>query len=250
MSEFSIRPIPCLRDNYAYLICESKPSQTPARAWLVDPSTVEPPRAALLEGGYLLQGILATHHHPDHVGGILGLCQWVTSQGHPRPWVAGHALDRGRIPEQSEFIAAPQKEFIATDLRVANTPVFAAHIPGHTTGAIAWKIGEQVFTGDTLFSGGCGRLFEGDAQQMFDSFRTLLSLPDETQLWFGHEYTASNLRFALSAEPEHHAYQEALDSLKTPSCPTTVKREKSINIFARAPDPAAFGRLREQKDRA
>lgn len=239
---FRIEPVACRRDNYAYLILGD------TAQWVVDPTDFEPVWEKLEKDKPLL-GILATHHHHDHVGGIQELCQATTKAHGQAPWVAGHASDRGRIPNQSEFIDAPRGRFIDSGLRVAGHPLMAAHIPGHTMGAIAWKFAEELFTGDTLFSAGCGRLFEGSPQDMFESFRTLMACPPQTRLWFGHEYTQANLDFARRTEPEHSAYERALRELRVPSCPSSVERELEINIFARAKDPAHFRELRSAKDR-
>lgn len=244
MTAFAIEPVPCRRDNYAYLIVGDN------ELWVVDPTEASPVQAAIARHGKALKGILATHHHHDHVGGIEELCALHKSAQGSSPWVAGHASDRGRIPAQSVFVDAPRGQYIKSGLRVAGHEVWAAHIPGHTRGAIAWRIGEELFTGDTLFSGGCGRLFEGTAQDMFESFQTLLSCPDQTRLWFGHEYTRSNLEFARATDPDHFGYREAIESLQEPSCPTTVKREREINIFARARDAEHFKELRALKDKA
>lgn len=244
MVSYEILPLLCRRDNYAYLILQGK------LAWVVDPTDFEPVRATLVQRECSLQGILATHHHPDHVGGIAELCAWSIAQDGQRPWVAGHASDRGRIPEQNRFIDAPRGRFIDSQLQVAGHPLWSAHIPGHTTGAIAYRFAQELFTGDTLFSGGCGRLFEGSAQDMFESFKTLLDGPEDCRLWFGHEYTQNNLRFAAKTEPGNPDYQKALEHLRVPSCPSTIGRERKINIFARAASPQAFAELRSLKDKA
>lgn len=243
VSDYRIEPIPCHKDNYAYLIIGD------VAQWVVDPTDFDPVWAKL-QPNKTLAGILATHHHPDHVGGIQELCEATTKTQGQAPWVAAHACDKGRIPQQSEFIDAPRGHYINSGLVVAGHPLLAAHIPGHTKGAIAWKFGDELFTGDTLFSAGCGRLFEGSPQDMFESFKTLLSCPPQTRLWFGHEYTRANLNFATQTEPEHPAYAQALQELRIPSCPSTVARELQINIFARAKGPAHFGRLRSAKDKS
>ena len=194
-----IEPVPCLRDNYAYLLREPDRGD----AWLVDPSEAGPPAEALRRHGCTLRGIFATHHHHDHVGGIAELVGWF-----PGVWVAGHDSDRGRIPGQTNFVAAPTDAWIDAGIEVGGRRVLALHIPGHTRGAIAWRIAgepDDVFTGDTLFAGGCGRLFEGTPAQMHESLQRITALPGATRLWFGHEYTAANLRFAAVAEPDNAA---------------------------------------------
>jgi hydroxyacylglutathione hydrolase len=241
-----IEPIPCLRDNYAYLVHAPGADE----AWLVDPSEVDPPARALAERGLRLAGILATHHHVDHVGGIAGL---VAAQANA-PVVAGHLHDKGRIPAQTILVDAPPGEFVPTPLVVAGRPVLAAHIPGHTLGAIAWYLpGEgdapgDVFTGDTLFAGGCGRLFEGTPAQMHRSLQTICALPGATRLWFGHEYTAANLRFAASVEPDNRDVAERAARLAERTTPTTVALERATNPFVRAQDAEELAARRAAKD--
>ena len=233
MGTLVIEPIPCLKDNYAYLVYDSESQDV----YLVDPSEPEPPLAALQRRNLALRGILATHHHPDHVGGILELAaRW----GDTLRFVAGFEGDRGRIPGQSRFVPAPQDRFVETELKVAGRTLVARHIPGHTRGAIAWGLAEDdgvptdVFTGDTLFGAGCGRLFEGTPAEMFQSLGGICSLPDQTRLWFGHEYTASNLRFAASVEPDNPAIGQRQAALKPCTTPTSVGLERATNPFVRA----------------
>jgi hydroxyacylglutathione hydrolase len=242
----TIEPIPCLRDNYAYLLHAPGTDE----AWLVDPSEVDPPARALAERGLRLVGILATHHHPDHVDGIPGL---VAAAG-GSPIVVGHSHDKGRIPGQTTFVDAPVGEFVATPLVLLGRPVLAAHIPGHTLGAIAYFLpgdGDEpgdAFTGDTLFAAGCGRLFEGTPAQMHRSLQTICALPENTRLWFGHEYTASNLKFAAAAEPDNRAVTERAAALPARTTPTTVALERATNPFVRARDADELGARRTAKD--
>lgn len=238
-----IEAVPCLRDNYAYLV------RGPDDAWLVDPSEAGPPLAALERCGCALRGILATHHHYDHVGGIEALVE-----RYPGAWVAGHASDRGRIPGQTLFVDAPGDAWIDAGFAVAGRRVLALHIPGHTLGAIAWRLAaterepDDVFTGDTLFSGGCGRLFEGTPAQMHASLQALTALPAATRLWFGHEYTAGNLRFAAVAEPENEEVRRLASSLPACSTPSTVAVERAINPFVRARSAEELADRRRAKD--
>ncbi|MCL4171272.1 UNVERIFIED_CONTAM: hypothetical protein GTU68_052899 [Idotea baltica] len=244
MSSLRIEAIPCLRDNYAYLL-----SDPAGDAWVVDPSEFAPVDAALAQRGLTLRGILATHHHHDHVGGIAA--------------VAGHSSDRGRIPCQSVFVAAPSERFVPTEIAIGGRSMLAMWIPGHTLGAIAWYLPPgpgmpdgDVFTGDTLFAAGCGRLFEGSAAQMHMSLRGLTSLPSTTRLWFGHEYTAANLRFAASVDPENAAILDRqrriaeLSSATTTirTTPTTVAEEQATNPFVRAANAEVLATIRAAKD--
>jgi hydroxyacylglutathione hydrolase len=248
MGTLVIEPIPCLKDNYAYLLYDSESRD----GYLVDPSEPGAPSAALAQRKLVLRGILATHHHADHVGGIAELDAHWREELH---FIGGHASDRGRIPGQTAFIDAPADRFVLTELRVAGRPVVARHIPGHTRGAIAWGIapaGDQpptdVFTGDTLFAAGCGRLFEGTPADMFRSLGALTALPESTRLWFGHEYTASNLRFAETVEPENKAILERRSALGPRTTPTTVALERATNPFVRARTIEELAARRSAKD--
>jgi hydroxyacylglutathione hydrolase len=247
MSSLIIEPIPCLKDNYAYLIHEQGGSD----AYVVDPSEAAPVIEALQKRGLVLRGILATHHHPDHVGGIPAL---VERDGASLSYVAAFAGDRGRIPGQTVFIEAPGDSFAPTDLKVAGRTLVVRHIPGHTRGAMALGLAgdsgvpTDVFTGDTLFGAGCGRLFEGTPAQMFDSLRALTALPEETKLWFGHEYTASNLRFAEATEPDNQAVRTRRAGLAACTTPTTVALERATNPFVRALSVEVLAERRAAKD--
>jgi hydroxyacylglutathione hydrolase len=250
MGSLVIEPIACLKDNYAYLIHAVGGTD----AFLVDPSEAEPVAAVLARQNLVLRGILATHHHQDHVGGISELvAQWGSSLA----FVAGHVSDRGRIPQQTIFSAAPTDRFVATELKIAGRPLLARHIPGHTRGAIAWglpgeggdaQIPVDVFTGDTLFGAGCGRLFEGTPADMFASLTALTSLPESTRLWFGHEYTASNLRFAAFVEPDNRAVIDRRAGVGLCTTPTTVGLERATNPFVRAPSVEILAERRAAKD--
>jgi hydroxyacylglutathione hydrolase len=240
-----VEPVACLRDNYAYLVR----GRDDTAAWVVDPSEAPPVIDALASRGLAIAGVLATHHHLDHVGGIAGLRDRFGAFE-----VAGHSHDRGRIPLQTQFVDAPLHAFAPTELSIAGHRLHAAHIPGHTLGAIAWYLAAQdhapghVFTGDTLFAAGCGRLFEGTPAQMLGSLRMLCELPDDTQMWFGHEYTAANLRFAAVTEPDNAAIARRLEGLPERTTPTTVALERATNPFVRSADADELARRRTAKD--
>jgi hydroxyacylglutathione hydrolase len=251
MGTLVIEPIACLKDNYAYLIFEEGTTD----AFLVDPSEAGPPAAALESQGLTLRGILATHHHADHVGGIGALAErWRESL----EYVVGFAGDRGRIPGQTTFIDAPLDRFVATQVKVAGRDLLARHIPGHTRGAVALGLSRDqdgpagvptdVFTGDTLFGAGCGRLFEGTPAEMFRSLQALAALPAQTRLWFGHEYTASNLRFAAAVEPDNQDIIARRAGLPPRTTPTTVALERATNPFVRAPSVEVLAERRSAKD--
>ncbi len=249
MNQIEIEPIPCLKDNYAYLI--SRPDS--ADAYVVDPSEAEPIVTALQRRNLTLRGILATHHHADHVGGIADL---VARAGAGTLFVAGHALDRERIPAQTEFVDVGTDGFVPTRLTLFGRPLLAMHIPGHTRAAIAWGIPDgggavpaDVFTGDTLFGAGCGRLFEGTPAQMYASLKAITAIPATARLWFGHEYTESNLRFAATVEPDNRAVGERQGRLTPQTTPTTVALERATNPFVRSASVEELAARRAAKDR-
>lgn len=225
-----IIPTPCLRDNFAYiLICEET-----GRAAVVDPSEPEPVLQKLKELDLPLEAVFNTHHHYDHVGGNREL-----AAHYPGLKIYAHASDKGRVPGQTHF------------LEEGDTPEFGnmkgsiTHNPGHTTGAITYYFGEHAFTGDTLFAAGCGRIFEGTAEDMHVSLTEKIGgHPPETQLWFGHEYTVNNLRFALSVEPDNPHVQERLakaEALREAgkfTTPSTLAEEWLTNPFMRGDSEA------------
>lgn len=236
-----VEAILCRTDNYAYLIVDAAQREV----WVVDPSRAEPVRSAIDRLGATLRGIVLTHHHLDHVEGVESL---LASSGAPRPWVAAHPDNHVRISGLTHLVAAGRDGFTACELQVAGLALEAMHVPGHTLDALAWKLGEEVFTGDTLFAAGCGRLFEGTAEQLWRSLRALTDGPPERRLWFGHEYTAANLRFAVAVRPEDPRLARRIAELVTPSTPTTIALEQATNVFVQAKDLAEFSDLRRRKD--
>lgn len=218
-------PVPCLKDNYAYLIvCK----QTNAIG-IVDPSEAEPVLAALKQQSGQPVAILNTHHHYDHVGGNQAL-----KRAYPELKVYGYHSDRGRIPEQTEYLEE------GDSIQIGALTGSFSHNPGHTTGAITYYFEDTAFTGDTLFAAGCGRLFEGSAQDMYTSLNeTIGGRGDETKLYFGHEYTENNLKFAASVEPDNTAVQEKLARVRAIraeggyTTPTTLAEEWQTNPFMR-----------------
>lgn len=211
-------PIPCLSDNYAYLIvCEAT-----LRAAVVDPSEAEPVFAALRRERVDLVAILNTHHHHDHVGGNDELRMEMEGIA-----IYAHASDRGRIPGQTAGLAD------GDEVEVGNLRLRAIHNPGHTLGALSYFGGGAVFTGDTLFVAGCGRLFEGTAPMMHASLANVAALPDDTRVYPGHEYAAKNLRFAASVDPDNAAISERVEGV-----PSTIALELATNPFLRCAEPA------------
>jgi len=227
--------VPCLSDNYAYVLL----APGSKRAVVVDPSDAEPIERALSKLGVTLGAILATHHHADHVGGNNALVQRF-----PGSKVYAHVSDRGRVPSQTEFLENNAQ------FEVEGLSFRALHIPGHTLGAVAYVGEGAAFTGDTLFASGCGRLFEGTPAQMYESLNvTLAALPDSTRIYCGHEYTASNLRFAAHMEPDNAAVAEKTVRVAEQrargeaTVPSTIAEEKATNPFMRCDSPAIIERV-------
>lgn len=245
--------VPCLSDNYAYVVTRAGSTE----ALVIDPSEAAPVARALAHEGLDLTAILATHHHHDHVGGIEELRARFGAVA-----VYAHASDAGRVPGQTERVEDGRR------FTVAGLEVLPLHVPGHTLGAVAYVIGDAVFTGDTLFVAGCGRLFEGTAEQMNASLNGKLArLAPSTRVYCGHEYTAANLRFAAAMEPandEVRAKAERVAALRAAGAatvPSTIGEELATNPFLRvgsaairARFPAAageaevFGAVRREKD--
>ncbi|MBD2091892.1 hydroxyacylglutathione hydrolase [Microcoleus sp. FACHB-1515] len=245
--------IPVLNDNYIFLLHDSAQNI----AAVVDPAVASPVLQWLHDRQAKLVAIFNTHHHSDHVGGNRELLQQ-----YPEAIVYGGAIDRGRIPGQQVFLQAGDRVEFAD--RVAE--VF--FVPGHTKAHIAYYFlpteiaGGELFCGDTLFAGGCGRLFEGTPAQMVDSLSKLRSLPEDTRVWCAHEYTLNNLRFALTVDPDNADLRsrcetvQALRRQNEATVPTSIALEKQTNPFLRwdqlrsSGEDAVktFARLRRLKD--
>src|SRR6185436_4725383 len=219
-----IVPVPCLKDNFAYLVIDHD-----GRCAVVDPGEAAPIEAALAREGAQLAAVWATHHHPDHVGGVPELVA-----AHPGIDVVIGARDAARTPRVTRTLDDGDEVALGT-LRAR-----CIHNPGHTLGAITYVVEGCAFTGDTLFGGGCGRVFEGDPAMMHASLMRLAALPPETRVYFGHEYTASNLRFAAAVEPDNPRIAEPPKSLAAPSTPSTMADEHATNPFLRAAEPAVI----------
>jgi len=224
-----IEIIPCLNDNYSYLI-HDQISNTVA---IVDPSEFIPCDTIINKNYKKLDFILNTHHHYDHVGGNEELKKKYNSR------VLGFENDKNRIPHV-DTVLKDNQEFKIGSLNF--TTIF---IPGHTRGHVAFYFKKEkvVFSGDTLFSLGCGRVFEGTYKQMFQSLNKLKNLPGETKVYCGHEYTFKNLEFCLKFNPNNDFLKKKKSDIelslknKKPTIPSTISDEIKTNIFFRVNDP-------------
>lgn len=219
-------PIPALKDNYIWLL--TLPNH---QAVIVDPGDAKPVLQVLKQNNLNLSAILITHHHWDHTNGVENLLQ------HFSVPVFGSMQDK--VTGINQFVKQGD-EIELTDQKL----IFKVlEIPGHTLGHIAYFGNGMVFTGDTLFTGGCGRLFEGSAEQMVQSLHKLASLPAETKVYCGHEYTENNLRFALEVEPKNPDLLQRIKRTKElrsknlPTVPATIAEEKQTNPFLRCEIP-------------
>ncbi len=221
-----ITAVPALRDNYVWLL--ERPGSRAAA--VVDPGEAGPVLAAISRRGLELSAIIVTHHHHDHVGGIAALRARFPVR------VFGPVAET--IPERTDAVGEGDAAIIpemALELR-------ALWVPGHTLGAIAYCGDGIVFTGDTLFAAGCGRLFEGTPAQMHASLGRLAALPGETRVYCGHEYTLANLRFAATVEPGNAAIARRLEDSRelrargVPTVPSTIALERQTNPFLRTND--------------
>jgi hydroxyacylglutathione hydrolase len=247
-----IERIPTLHDNYTYLVvCEAT-----GEAAVIDAPEVDPVVSRVESEGARVTKLLTTHHHADHCGANPAL-----AKRYDVP-VFGHVSDAHLIPGFTDGLEE------GDTVRVGQQSGRVLHVPAHTSGHIAYVFDEAkaVFSGDTLFAGGCGRLFEGNAEMMFTALvEKLGALPDDTRVFCGHEYTTSNLEFAAHVEPENEAVKKALARARevrsraapdwhdaTPAemtVPTTIGEERATNPFMRAGSVDELARRRSQKDR-
>tara|TARA_A100001011_G_scaffold235324_1_gene243388 strand:- start:549 stop:1280 length:732 start_codon:yes stop_codon:yes gene_type:complete len=235
-----VEVIPCLQDNYSYLIIDKSNNS----ACVVDPSEAKPIINFVEKENINLKYILNTHHHFDHVGGNKNLKKKYNSV------VIGYKDDANRIPEI---------DILLEDNQIWKADNFEAkimHIPGHTTGHICYHFFKEklIFTGDTLFSLGCGKLFEGTYQDMFSSLKKIKKLSQDTKIYCGHEYTLQNSKFCIEYDPENTKLKSKITEIKKklennlPTIPSTLKDENECNIFLRAKDVESFSKLRDLKD--
>jgi len=235
-----VKIIPCLKDNYSYLIIDDKSNSS----CVIDPSEATPIIEYLEKNNIKLDFILNTHHHYDHVGGNKELKEKYDAK------VVGYIDDKKRIPE--------------VDITVKNNQIWkekkfeakVVHIPGHTSGHICFYFFNEknIFTGDTLFSLGCGRIFEGTYSQMFTSLNFFKNLPLDTNIYCGHEYTLKNSDFCLKYDPDNQNLKNKIKIIKEklkqnlPTMPSTIKDEIECNIFLRSKNLENFSKLRDLKD--
>ncbi len=232
--------IPVLSDNYVWLVHEPGSGETAA----IDPAVADPVLAEAEGRGWRITQIWNTHWHPDHTGGNMAI------KAATGAFVTGPAAEAGRIPTLDRQVREGD--------RVSLGPVEAEvlEVPAHTAGHIAYHLPseEVVFVGDTLFAMGCGRLFEGTAEQMHSNLQRLAALPPQTRAYCAHEYTLSNARFAVTVEPGNQALAarmaevEAARAAGEATVPMTIALERATNPFMRASSASELGELRRAKD--
>jgi hydroxyacylglutathione hydrolase len=235
-----IQIIPCLQDNYSYLIIDEKKNI----ACVVDPGEADPIIKYLDDNKIKLKFILNTHHHYDHIGGNKKLKEKYGAS------IVGYQGDQKRIP-QIDILLNDQQTWM-----YQNFEAKIIFIPGHTTGHICFYFYKEqsVFTGDTLFSLGCGRIFEGTYTQMFNSLMKLKELPQNTKVYCGHEYTKKNSDFCVTHDANNKNLKTKINDIDKklkngqPTIPSTIKDELECNIFLRSNNVESFSKLRDLKD--
>jgi hydroxyacylglutathione hydrolase len=250
MPGLEIAVIPCLQDNYTYLVRSGE------LCAVIDPAEAAAVEAALKARGARLTHILNTHHHWDHSGGNREL-----KAAHGAE-VIGPEKDRTRIPAIDTGVDEEH------GWQFGDIKVQVLEVPAHTRGAVAYVFGDAVFTGDTMFVMGCGRLFEGSPEMMLTGLNKIAALPDDTKVYCGHEYTLANARFAMTLEPGNAALQQRFKEVEAQradgqfTVPSTIALEKATNPFlrtqsseirasigmAKADDVAVFAEIRRRKD--
>ena len=238
-SSIELVPVPALSDNYVWLMHDGESGETVA----VDPGEAPPVLAAAQARGWRITQVWNTHWHPDHVGGNAGI-RAATGATITGP------LEAGRIPTLDRVVSDGET------VRIGALEGKVIAVGAHTSGHIAIHVpdADAVFTGDTLFAMGCGRLFEGTADDMFAAMARLAALPAETRVCCGHEYTVANGRYAVAAEPANADAKAALASAERlraqglPTLPSTIAVERATNPFMRARDAAELGERRTAKD--
>lgn len=239
----AVQIIPVLNDHYVYI------APLGDKVAIIDCGEAAPVIKALERENITPDYLLITHHHHDHTNGIKAI-----KERYPQIEVIGPAAEAHKIPMLDKTVSEGDELALGgINIRIFDTPghtlghiCYAAEIDGHTA----------LFSGDTLFSMGCGRLFEGTPAQMWDSLQKLVTLPDDTLIYCGHEYTQANGRFCLSIEPENETLAERIEDVDTlratgrPSIPVSLATEKQTNCFLRAKSAEEFARRRHLKDQA
>ena len=231
-------PVPAFADNYIWLVRDEASGETA----VVDPGDAAPALTEAQRRGWAITQVWNTHHHWDHSGGNVAMKQATGCT------VSGPSAET--IPGRDVALSE------GSELRIGDHVGRVIEIPGHTLGHVALIFDDErvAFVGDTLFAMGCGRLFEGTAEQMYRSLRRLAELPEDTRLYCGHEYTLANARFAAHAEPANGAIAERLAEVQALresdkiTLPTSVGQERETNPFVRASNWEEFARLRSEKD--
>jgi hydroxyacylglutathione hydrolase len=231
--------VPVLTDNYVWLIHNPESGETAA----VDPSVADPVLEALAAKGWRLTQILNTHWHPDHTGGNAGI-KAATGAPVTAPAEARRVSEVDRVVAEGDRVIVAGSEGIVWD------------IPAHTAGHIAYYFEQEgmIFVGDTMFAMGCGRLFEGTAEQMFANLQRIAALPGDVRIYCGHEYTLANARFAAHVEPANRAVADRLARVQELreageiTLPTTVAEERETNPFVRSTNVEEFAERRAAKD--
>ena len=240
----AIAILPVLQDNYIFVLHNAK------EAVVVDPAVGAPVIDWLRQRDLSLHAILHTHHHADHIGGAPALLQaW------PDARVFAAAADRDRIPHQTDGVCQGDR------FTLLGRQVHVLEVPGHTRAHVAYHLPalgadqrHELFCGDTLFAAGCGRLFEGTAEQMHASLARLMDLPDDTRVWCAHEYTEANLRWAVAQAPGQAAIADRLAAVRSlrqaglATIPSTLGEERRTNLFVQARDGRELAALRESKN--
>tara|TARA_B100001027_G_scaffold24817_1_gene14673 strand:- start:24011 stop:24730 length:720 start_codon:yes stop_codon:yes gene_type:complete len=235
-----VETIKCLTDNFSYLVIDEFTNET----FVIDPSEYEPIKKFVISRNLNLKFILNTHHHYDHIGGNEKLKQKFNCK------IIGFEKDKKRIP--------------GIDIKLMDREIWRYkkfefkiyHVPGHTTNHVIYHFFNEkfLFSGDTLFSLGCGRVFEGTNEQMFESLNLIKKFPKETKVYFGHEYTQQNSNFCIINDPNNLNLKKKVEQInkrlnnKLSTTPTTIKDEIDCNIFLRSEDLKSFSKIRELKD--
>jgi hydroxyacylglutathione hydrolase len=239
MGRLTVSAVPVLADNYVWLIHNPVTNETAA----VDPSVADPVLDAATAGSLRITQVLNTHWHPDHTGGNDGIRDATGCT------ITGPA-EAERVSKLDHIVSEGDR------VTVAGAEAVVWHIPAHTAGHIAYYFEDEkmIFVGDTMFAMGCGRLFEGTAEQMYSNMQRIAALPGDVRIYCGHEYTLANARFALHADPQNAAVKDRLELAAAMrergeiTLPTTVAEERATNPFVRASGCQEFARLRAEKD--